>query len=436
MTTVKPPSFYVDHDELLSYDYQWNSSSVLSSTTTTSDDQRTVVFGLAFYQNYLVGCLNSGDICIWKMPNNCNDMTLTCTDKEDDPFPTVVVQSRPIVRLPVASHHQHHHHRALYQLRVVPRGNDKTWIVVSGDDGVHIIDWETEIVPRLQEASSSTFHYSTRPGTTLLPKKDLVQPCMTFRPHPSIIPTEINDFVVTQNALYAAAGDAFGCYKFDLETQTLVTTYNHLGRKSTTTKQKNHHPTTIITPMYTVALTDHDQMLLLGGESGQLAMVETRTDYGCWNDPNLVVPNASWISSVVVRDAHWWNVAGGGSSSSSSSSSSNSGGGGSVSTLHGPTRSIVTTISTRETPQAILARCNRQPSLISVANEHFVTHWKNPIAFVSSPPPQRVWCHPPSAYAIAVAPDTEEDDWIAVGGVGSIVDVFRSTQIAMQFSTS
>ena len=55
-----------------------------------------------------------------------------------------------------------------------------------------------------------------------------IQPICTFHPHRSPIETiEINStsYDQTHNILYAAAGDGFGCYQWDLETMQLLGTF-------------------------------------------------------------------------------------------------------------------------------------------------------------------------------------------------------------------
>lgn len=278
--------------------------------------------------------------------------------------------------------------------------------------------------------------------------------------------------------LYGAAGDAFGCYKWDVETGT-CTTYN----TTTTTGGGGFH-----NYLHTLDCVPHTNLLLTGGEDGMLAIWDTAQDKlvdtigvvsrsaapGISSSSNVTAPpykrrsmaaaaaasgmnnddnSHGWISTCKARDENWWTVAGGRNTTST--------GGGFVSTWHGPTRSLVSCVETREVPQqlAFYNSSNNNNNnnsgggntkLLSVANESFISHWPNPLSLcgpeansgdknnygeshLHSPVRQRVWCHQPSAYAVAVSPDGQR---IATGGVGSVVDIFENgTQYGMQLST-
>lgn len=306
-----------------------------------------------------------------------------------------------------------------------------------------ILDWETEILPKIQKQQ----------------KKHLNETCLQqhavrrqFKPYPSAMEAsvEVNEFVLLRggNFLYGAAGDAFGCYKWDLETEKVVTTYKSSKRGGY---------------LHTVDQVPNSNLLLTGGEDGILGVWDTATDKfvdamdvneaaaattntiaGAAVQPGQqkhrrTVPGSGdnnnsagsrWISSCKARDENWWTVAGG-------NNNKNSNAGGFISTWHGPTRTLISTVETRETAQQLAfysGGTGGTNTLLSVANESFVSHWKNPLS-LGDPmaPPLRVWCNQPSAYAVAVSPDGRR---FATGGVGSLVDIFdEGTQYGMQLST-
>jgi WD40 repeat protein len=298
--------------------------------------------------------------------------------------------------------------------------------------GVLILDWETEIAPKIQRQQNKKHsnetclqHHSVR---------------RQFKPYPSSFEAsiEVNDCMIHDTFLYGAAGDAFGCYKWDLETEKIVATY-----KSTRGGY-----------LHMIERVPNSNLLLTGGEDGILGIWDTGTDKfvdaidvnsseaamtsinvnsSLSSRPSNLKRSAAsassnttrWISSCKARDENWWTVAGGNGPN----------GGGFISTWHGPSRSLIATVDTRETPQQLAFYSGANGSsttLLSVANESFVSHWQNPLS-LENIPPQRVWCNQPSAYAVAVSQD---GCFIATGGVGSVVDIFeQGTQYGMQLST-
>jgi WD40 repeat protein len=300
-------------------------------------------------------------------------------------------------------------------------------VVVAFVAGVLILDWETEILPKIQKVQKKRSN-----------EINLLQHTVRrqFKPYPSAWEpfVEVNDVVVQGNYVFGAAGAAFGCYKWDLETEKVVTTYKPTRGGYLHTVDR---------------VPDDSNLLLTGGEDGILGIWDTATDKRVDSiDVNEAVTSSitgisqpphqkrrtavsgsessRWISSCKARDESWWTVAGGYNNT-----------GGFVSTWHGPTRSLVSTVETQETPQQLAFYDNdNSTTLLSVANESYVSHWKNPLSLCEDdgePRRQRVWCNQPSAYAVTVSQDGRR---IATGGVGSVVDIFeQGTQYGMQLST-
>lgn len=318
---------------------------------------------------------------------------------------------------------------------------------MSGDDGVLVFDWERDILQsHLQQQSSSK---AKQPEFS-------VSPVSTFQTHPSPLESrkiEVNDFEVLEQGnnqayLFGAAGDSFGAYKWDLATEKLVANYASAGGG------------------YLHALrllpadneSDSQQTLLAGGEGGKLRLwnvnsdklmdqidlaAATISDLSSGASPTLNRNNSKrskntpsrWISSICAYDHNWVSV-GGGSSGGGGGGSSRGGSstyGGFLATYHAPTRSLVSLVETRETPQQLTilppsAESVSEHNLVSVANEGVVSHF-NALTLERN---RRVWSTPPSSYAVAVSDDGK---YTAVAGVGQYVDLFSpSGEKAMRLS--
>lgn len=92
---------------------------------------------------------------------------------------------------------------------------EKHLLIVSGDPGVLIYKW------------SDIQHYISQNGNpeTLTVKID---PITSFQPHHSpseIIEINSTSYDTNDGILYAASGDGFGCYQWDLESEQLLGTF-------------------------------------------------------------------------------------------------------------------------------------------------------------------------------------------------------------------
>jgi len=446
---------YADNPALLSYANQWNAylhqqqqAHEATSTSTgfiSTDSSDATVFGLAFVDpDYLVACTAAGEVCVWKLQllPAAETAALSSSEGNDDDdddddanaefsihhdhqkSKQISSNRSPVLRLKVSE-------SSLYACQWIQRptnNNNNSWLVVSGDDGVMLLDWETDILPLIAVQQEEVKH-----------KEPVIQYSGKFRAHLKAFPSafeesiEVNDFVVSGNHLFGAAGDAFGCYKWDIENEKVVRNYKEKGNTGY---------------LHTAELLPDTNLLLFGGEDGILSMWDVSTDHPVErfdlnrtsSEETSKPPSAQrrrrnnstagssssdescWISSCKARDENWWTVAGGCSHA-----------GGFVSTFHRPTRSMVSTVSTREAPQQLAFYHEKSSStLLSVANESFVSHWNNPLSLSSfdKPQRQRVYCNQASAYAVTVSPDAKR---IAVGGVGSVVDIFeQKTQYGVQ----
>ena len=274
--------------------------------------------------------------------------------------------------------------------------------------------------------------------------------------------------------VFGVANDTFGCYKWDFETCQIVTTYTI---PPTTTRSIIQNTT-----LYTMVYIQSTKELIMGGEDGQLRIWDTQTDQcrdvlnvqmmtnssstitnhvlQIQNDTNRGRPTTMnpqlngtssssttspqlYISTCKVWNEQWW-IIGGGFHPSKHSISSSSSSPGYIAIIHGPTRSLLSTLSTPyKIQQLFLYRpsTSNDPNaledtrLMALTNTNYTYSWKNPLALTDTTTvTQNVWCHTPSAYAISTIDHTS---MITVGGVGSVLDVYKDgTQLCRSLSTN
>jgi len=318
----------------------------------------------------------------------------------------------------------------------------KKFLIVSGDDGVLVFNWDTDIAEKIQSQQRQLS------SSTLKKSEAMSSPTMRFKPHPSPLESrgiEVNDFQVLQGAnsnnnyLFGAAGDSFGAYKWDMTTGQLIKNYTSPGGGY----------------LHAVQILPGDSSTLLaGGEGGKLTMwdisqdklidhidmttvsaIDSSASPSASSTSNLSRSNSKrsknlpsrWITSICAQSPHWFTVAGGstggsGGSGIRASSSSSSSTSGFLATYHAPTRSLVSFTETRETPQQLTMSpastelSNSSPhNIVSVGNEGVVSHF-NALTLERT---RRLWCTPPSAYSVESA-----GRYTAVAGVGCLVDIF------------
>ena len=309
----------------------------------------------------------------------------------------------------------------------------KHLLIVSGDDGVVVFDWKKDIVECFRQDR----------GSSRAKKPDFsVSPVSTFRTHPSPLESrkiEVNDFEVllqgnSQAYLFGAAGDTFGAYKWDLSSEKLIANYASTGGGY----------------LHTLRMIPSDnessppQTLATGGEGGKMCVWDVYNDklmdqVDLTAANNTSAPSATspalnrsnskrsknapsrWISSICAYDQNWFSV-GGGSTGGGNSRGGGSAPGGFLATYHAPTRSLISFLETRETPQQLTilpssAELVSEHNLVSVANEGVVSHF-NALTLERT---RRLWSTPPSSYAASVSADGK---YTAVAGVGCFVDIF------------
>lgn len=374
------------------------------------------IFGLAWLDpDYLVGCTSAGTVLVWRLPEETDDDgTRNKRLKTSDEEGCIRDCKRPIVKFQASK-------GKLYNISFLDLGTS-TVLGVCGDEGVKLFSWYD--IETLMKKDGNDDDDSVVPPP---------EPLSQFQTHKSPTTIEINDFTYDDDYyLYGASGDAFGCYKWDMEAQTILKTYE--------SSRGGYLHTVQALPASTTA--GGHSVLLMGGEDGVLSvwdskqdkliehidiqetlkkqkgLVTTATTTTTSTTPTKKKSELSsssshlWTSHIVAPSSNWWNVCGGTESETGSSA------GGYVSCWHAATRSLAAGSMTRETPNR-MALLNGGTTLATVANEGVVSYWSP----TSMKRDARVWCTPPCSYAIAVR---ESDGRTAVAGVGRTIDVLSS----------
>ncbi|GAX18096.1 hypothetical protein FisN_25Hh073 [Fistulifera solaris] len=389
MTTLNlpPPSFYQNK---LNYASEWSEyQNQLQAQQLTS----LTIFDLAFGSNeILIGCTSTGELCFFRLAHIAVDDEEDSSDDATYPDNSLKDTKTCFYRFQLTK-------GSLYSLKM-QRDTEHTWLIVGGDGGVWLLDWND-----VQDALNNS--------STLPPKHHH----FPLHPSPHETAIEVNDTCFQNGCLFGAAGDDFGCYKWDVAIGKLITTY----------------PSKFL---QTLTLVPNTNLLLTGGEEGVLNLWDTQQDHRV-DQLEIPVPssNASTnpiekrgalpinfqtrLTCSIARDENWWIIGGERSHARNLRQQSVSDKSGFLATFHGPTRSIVSQLELRETPQKLAFGDNNKNILISVANESYVSHFQNPLALEN---PERVWCHAPSVFAAAVS----EQGILAVAGVGSTIDLYRN----------
>ena len=298
----------------------------------------------------------------------------------------------------------------LYNVDFYKSSQQRTLLIVCGDDGVVGYDWQ-QWLEMLE-------------GWRATPPEALFH----CRPHRSLSTVEVNDFDVSDNHIFGAAGDANG-YKWDMETQKILAIY----------------PAAKQGYLHSIHCMPRENTVLMGGEGGVLGFWDGHHDKlidnidiqtAIQNDSSLVqkddyvhsaldVKSSLWISHIHSPSEGWWTTCGGIEHSATLSHAS-AVAGGHVTSWHAPTRSLVAGCLTRETLQH---QCSTTGTLVTVANEGVVSHW-TPSRLRRT---GRVWCSPPSCFVASIG-RMEHGEVLAVGGVGKSVDIFDNVVDNKSFS--
>jgi len=287
--------------------------------------------------------------------------------------------------------------------------DSRIYLLVSGYDGILMYDWRDIL------AQHQTFILKDERKPTRIIS---VNPVRKFSPYPS--PrcglAEVNTFSVDNRnkLLYGACGDMYGCYQWDLETRTLLTTL------------KGGHDNYLHSVK---VVQDGSSVVLTGGEDGKMGVWSGKSG-GCELIDVINISeklkikqqiqskkkNHAWISGIDIHnnntntDARWASICGGVESNHQKSHS------GYLMLYNLPTRTISSSVLTRECPQYVL-HDDINDRTVTVGNESVLSYWS---AF-DNKKRDRVWCSTPSGYCVAI---NKHNGLTAVGGVGCKVDGF------------
>ncbi|KAL9189079.1 hypothetical protein ACHAXT_011569 [Thalassiosira profunda] len=314
--------------------------------------------------------------------------------------------------------------RVLYDLQFIEEDNTPL-LVVSGDPGVVVYRWSD---------FEAAIDANSDGGTSVV-----MTPVATFQPHPSPATSygelvEINStaYSPSDGVLYGAAGDAFGCYQWDLASEKLLGTFGSGHRDYL------HVVQTI--PKHEGAGTRY---VVTGGEDGNMGFWDGKErklvemiDLKVAMDKNkgLVTSNATsnsrsfgntstwssgsnlWVSSMDMNGD--WLAVGGGAETSGNSLGSRQGSGtsGFLTLWHLPTRTFTSGCVTRESVNSVVYN-SPIDSLVSGGNEGRISLWEATTLARKG----RAWSTPSATYTMSVDP---ESSIMVVGGSGGTLDCF------------
>lgn len=379
-------------------------------------------------QTHLVVSLCDLFVCFYK-----------CTQYEKLTSPSIFITSDDIIYRHLKSIRAAKENHSFYDIQFIP---DKELLIVYGDPGILLYKW-SDIQRALQSSQSD------------------IQPIATFHPHPSpcreAIEINSTSYDAQNNVLYAASGDGFGCYQWDLETERLLGTFGRsnrgehvdylhtvrvvgehvitggedgkMVRRKVALCIKKHIASSLIRllslylqgfwsgkerkliQIYDIRNTMDENTQLVAGQKSNRGFLNNSS---VWNNGSNL-----WISSIELN-SNWLAVAGGaeqgqhnGITARSSSTHSISG---FMTMWHLPTRSFSSGCLTRESIHSMVYN----PSLdlfVTGGNEGRISYWE----CTSAKRVGRAWCSSSATYALTVLP---ENGRMFAGGSGGVVDCF------------
>jgi len=340
--------------------------------------------------------------------------------------------------------------RTLYNLQFIRKSDGDHFLVASGDPGALIYRWrdfEAAIgavrecdddaggKPKCQDPQGS--------GKSAHCPFTEPRPIATFRPHPSPLgeSVEINctSYCEANGILYGAAGDAFGCYQWDLATERLVGTFGGASRFDGGGHQEYLHVVKTIPACEGIG----SRYVVTGGEDGNMGfwdgkdgkLVEMMNVQGVMDQnkesvasdtmansrsfaSGLATPwnhgSKLWVSSVDCNDNWLAACSGAENANGSIASRSGPGGAGFVTLWHLPTRTFAAGRVTRESVNAA-AYGPSSDCFVTGGNEGRVSFWEATTLRRAG----RSWSTPPGTYTISV-----DGESMIVGGSGGTLDCF------------
>lgn len=338
--------------------------------------------------------------------------------------------------------------RVLYDLQFLHTGGGDHLLVVSGDPGVLVYKWsdfleeidatsdaDCECAPSRKRSMCQDPKVGESSSSRRSPFVEL-RPITRFRPHPSPSfsgeSVEINStsYGKSDNVLFGAAGDAFGCYQWDLSTGSLLGTFG--GARG------GHRD-------YLHVVKSFDDCVLTGGEDGcigfwdgkcrkliemvsvQSTMEKNKSlvtsdaapsNTGFLGSNSSLKAGSSLYVSSMDTSGNWLAACGGSESTSNNilSSRSSSTSAGFMTLWHLPSRSFTSGRVTRESLNTVASNQSLD-CFVSGGNEGRISFWES----ASLTRAGRSWCTPPATYTMSVDP---ESNWMVLGGSGGKLDCF------------
>ncbi|KAK1747564.1 putative THO complex subunit 6 [Skeletonema marinoi] len=368
------------------------------------------LFGSAFSptqsgKTYLVACTSNGLICVW-------DSTGASTE--------------PIIRVEATAAD-----KVLYDVQFIESSGD-TLLVVSGDPGILLYKWSAFL----------------NAMDNLIDGNVVLEPIAKFKPHPSPSdafgePVEINctSYSAVDNMLYGGAGDAFGCYQWDLRSEKLVGTFGGAGNNRCSGDYLHD----------VLSIPNNNHLVLTAGEDGAITFwdgkerklietmnvqntMNTNKQYVSWQVQNKGFGSTQqwssgsnlWVSSMDNK-GDWLAAVGGSESGNNMSLRSGPNTAGFMATWHLPTRTFNSGSVTRESYNAITYNQNLD-SFVSGGNNGRLTFWDSATGECTG----RSGCTPSMIYTLSC---NTVPSMIVAGGTGGSLDCFIDRVKASNFTT-
>ena len=369
------PAPHVYQDTYQSYSKQWKEHlSQKESHVEITDLESVELDGVG----HLVAATSSGHLAVWTTTSSAGE------PKQKVLLPKLQVSTRPLTSIEILQ----------------SSGGKSCTVVFAGEEGMGLIGFEDLLAGKSSDDNITMFEQVTGIAKTKLLSND------------SVIALQTN-------------GSLLQC---NLELQKSVANIKPLGssakgRRSESSRlsmdamassssSPSNHPLVFVGDVSSpiVSIWDVNQskqvdsisLLPKGGSSTSPTKKKKPTFIFGSSAPKEVLPTE--VSAISVTDP-WWTIAG-----------IKEDGSGMLSTFHGPTRTLVSSVDTRETISGIL--CSpKSTELVTIGNEGVISEWSNPYSSLERS--HRIWSSAPCNMAICSTTDGE----FAVAGVGPHVDL-------------
>ena len=420
-----PPSTY--HETFSSYQRVWDEYK-------TCFPQHVEILDLAWYShnhvNYLLACTNLGHVVAWKVmstsfeddqqgqaiaadDDNDNDNDDDNDNKNEHCVAASKLTEQQNHRIPVCKRKV----SSKSVTSIQPLSETSPWILVTGEDGILMLHFENDFLKKT-EPSPNPIGWDWWPSANAL----MIQRARVF-----------------QEYVYGVSPSGLA-FKYNLENRQRVASYED-ATISNSTKSLRCEPTKTSFPTSaTLGFVDSTSPLLLIGTNGSNAISiwdvnkDRRVDsLLALDSPSTTGTNPPWgnqrgiqrllknsnVTAINISE-HWWTIGGYQVANQPTM-------GGYLCTYHGPTRSLVASVRTRECIQQVQWVPYGQNGLITVGNEPVLSVWDSPYSLQRT---HRIFTNAPSGHAIAISSSSDSnspsrDSLIAVGGVGPHVDLLQ-----------